>query len=191
MVTEQKVIEYPFELTEGGSSDDPVRVQIPLVRGIVQPLEVVFPPGPAGLVGVRAYQGSHQLVPQRDTKWLIGDGITYPHHTPINLLSPPYVITLEGYNEDETYEHTIIFRFTVTSPVEDPLVAIGELLRARLPSDSSPYIVAIPQMLAEITNTKLLLENYVVPMLDAMNKRDEDRWRSEIKGMSMEELARL
>lgn len=191
MVTEQKVIEYPFKLSSEGLPTDPTREQVPLVRGIIQPLEVIFPPGPAGLVGVRAYQGSHQLVPQRDTRWLVGDDITYPHYTPINLLSSPYVITLEGYNEDEEYDHTIIFRFTVIIPFDDPVKAIMALLGKRLPAELPTYMEGIPDLLTEMINTKLLLENYLIPTLDAMNKRDEDRWRSEIRDKPMEELARL
>lgn len=191
MITEKKVIEYPFFLESGGSEDAPIRQQVPLVRGIIQPIEVIFPPGPAGLVGIRAYQGSHQLVPQRDTSWLIGDDITYPHHTPIDLLSPPYTITLEGYNEDDTYDHTIIVRFSITVPVTDPVAAITKLLRDRIPDELPFYMKALPDMLTEIINTHLILENYVVPILDQMNKREEDRWRSEINAQSIEELARL
>jgi len=190
MITEKKVIEYPFLLKSGGSSDNPLLQQVKLVRGIVQPLEVIFPPGPAGLVGVRAYQGSHQLVPQRDTSWLSGDGITYPHDTPIDLLSPPYVITLQGYNEDETYDHTIIFRFSITVPISDPVLAITELLKDRLPSELPFYIKAMPEILAEIINTKLVVENYVVPILREINQRDEDRWRKEILSGSLTDLAR-
>lgn len=190
MITEKKVIEYPFLLESGGSSDDPTRFQVQLVRGIVQPLEVIFPPGPAGLVGVRAYQGSHQLVPQRDTTWLTGDGITYPHATPIDLLAAPYTITVEGYNEDETYDHTIIFRFSITVPVTDPATLIIELLKDRIPTELPFYMKAFPEMLAEIINTKLILENYVVPILREMNQRDTDRWRKELLSGTLSDLAR-
>ncbi|GAH73967.1 unnamed protein product, partial [marine sediment metagenome] len=100
-------------------------------------------------------------------------------------------IRVLGYNEDETYPHTITFRFTVATLIDDPAAAIEKLLKDRLPGELPSYTKALPDMLVEIVNTKLVLENYVVPILDQMNKRDEDRCRSEIKGMSMEELARL
>ncbi|GAI07665.1 unnamed protein product, partial [marine sediment metagenome] len=109
----------------------------------------------------------------------------------VDLITGSKILRVEGYNEDETYPHTIIFRFTVAIPFDDPLLAINEVLRDRLPIEPSPYLVSIPDILTEIVNTKLVLENYVVPILRKIYEQDKDRYRAEIHNKTLEELARL
>jgi len=191
MLTEKRVVEHFLTLEEGGGRHDITEEKVHLVSGICTLIEIIFPPGPAGLVGVRALQGVHQLIPESNKLWLTGDDITYPHAAPVDLLTNTKTLRVLGYNEDEEFPHTIIFRFTVATLIDDPAAAIEKLLKDRLPGELPFYIKVLPDMLTEIVNTKLILENYIVPLLGEMNKRDETRWRSEIKDKPMEELARL
>lgn len=190
MITEQKVVEYPFELASGTLEADFTREQIKLKKGIIQPLEVIFPPGPSGLVGVRCKQGSHVLVPQRDTDWLVGDDITYPHYTPIDLMSEPFTLTVEGYNADTVYDHTIIFRFTLITPVPDRIAEIIEVLREDWPHKTKEYLAAISEITSEIADTRLLLSDFVVPILREMNEREKIERLEGLRSQSIEELAR-
>lgn len=191
MKPEQKVVEYHLELEEGGDTSTITREEVSLYPGICTLIEVVFPPGPAGLVGVRALQGLHQLIPESNKLWLTGDDTTYPHGSPVDLITGSKILRVEGYNTDETYSHTIIFRFTVAIPTIDSVALLTEVLKERIPTEIPFYIKALPEILAEASETKLILKDFVLPILDAMNKRDEDRWRAEIRSKPIEELMRL
>ena len=190
MITEERVIEYPFALSKGGSADDYIREQVKLKSGIIQPLLVIFPPGPSGLVGVRCKQGAYQLVPQRDTEWLIGDDITYPHETPVNLLSPPFTLTLEGYNSDTVYDHTIIFRFVIKALVPDYIQEIVTLLQENLPIKDGDYRLSIPDIRKEISEIKMLLSEYIIPILVSIDARGEAEKAGRLSAYSFEDLSR-
>lgn len=82
-----------------------------LTRGIVKRVEVVFPRGCAGLVGVRIFRGPVQVIPLNAPAWLDTDGETISINTEIDLSINPYELEVRGYNLDDTYSHTIRFRF--------------------------------------------------------------------------------
>ena len=145
--------EVEFTIPVGVTREAPLRKEVTLPRGIVEELDVIFPPGPVGLVGVRVFRGLHQVVPARYADWLIGEDITFTHRTPVELLSEPYVLTLEGYNEDEVYDHTVIFRFTVRSPEPDTEEQILAELQ-KIPVEDlrklSEELVHLPERLEEV-----------------------------------------
>jgi hypothetical protein len=107
-----------------------------LTRGIVKRVEVVFPRGCAGLVGVRIFRGPIQIIPLNAPAWLDTDGETIGINTEIDLSVNPYEVEIRGYNLDDTYSHTIRFRFEleliraeiiITNPAEE-----SESLKERL-----------------------------------------------------------
>jgi hypothetical protein len=90
-----------------------------LTRGIVREVEIVFPRGLAGLVGVRLFRSTRQVIPQNPVEWLVTDGETITAKVDVDLSQEPYELELRGYNEDEVYNHTIRARFTIeTLPAE-------------------------------------------------------------------------
>jgi len=82
-----------------------------LSRGIIRKVEIVFPRGCAGLVGVRIFRESVQVIPLNYPAWLDSDGETISINTEIDLSVNPYEVEVRGYNIDDTYPHTIRFRF--------------------------------------------------------------------------------
>jgi len=56
-----------------------------LSRGIIRKVEIVFPRGCAGLVGVRIFRGSVQIIPLNYPAWLDTDGETITINTEIDL----------------------------------------------------------------------------------------------------------
>ena len=84
-----------------------------LTRGIVREVEIVFPRGLAGLVGVRLFRSTRQVIPQNPVEWLVTDGETITAKVDVDLSQEPYELELRGYNEDEVYNHTIRARFTI------------------------------------------------------------------------------
>jgi len=107
-----------------------------LTRGIIKRTQIVFPRGCAGLVGVRIFRFSVQVIPSNYPAWLDTDGETITVESEIDLMENPYEVEVRGYNLDDTYQHTIRFRFEIVLPEEEfkvPLVEEeSERLLARL-----------------------------------------------------------
>jgi len=90
-----------------------------LTRGIVKRVELVFPRGCAGLVGVRIFRGSVQVIPLNFPAWIDTDGETVRINSDIDLRVNPYELEVRGYNIDDTYPHTIRVRVEMGLPEED------------------------------------------------------------------------
>jgi hypothetical protein len=92
----------------------PVETTIEIHPGIALGGEVFFPPGCAALAHVQVYYWEHQVAPVNPDGYFSGDG---PPATPFNLdleiVDPPYLFTVVGWNEDDTYPHTPIVRINV------------------------------------------------------------------------------
>jgi len=81
-----------------------------LARGIIHYAEFEFPPGCAGLVHVYVLRGIHQVYPTNPDGDLSSDSYVIPVHDHYPLLTPPYELKFCGWNEDDTYDHTITLR---------------------------------------------------------------------------------
>ena len=183
--------EVEFNIPVGVTKEDPLRREVTLPRGIIEELDVVFPPGPVGLVGVRVFRGLHQVVPARYEDWLVGEDITFTHRTPVELLSEPYVLTLEGYNEDEVYDHTVIFRFTVRSPEPDTETLILAEVQ-KIPVEElrklSEELVHLPERLEEMAE---LVREQVAGPLGRLVELLERQEREKVRELSLSELAKI
>jgi hypothetical protein len=110
---------YTFRVNSLTSKDSEAVKVCRLTRGIVKEIALTFPRGLAGLVGVRLFRSTRQVIPQNPVEWLVTDGETVTAKVDVDLSQEPYELELRGYNEDEVYNHTIRARFTIeTLPAE-------------------------------------------------------------------------
>jgi len=86
-----------------------------LTRGIIKRVDINFPSGCAGLVGVRLFKDSQQVIPSNYPKWIETDGETIPILSSIDLSQIPYELEFQAYNLDDTFNHTIRVRITMES----------------------------------------------------------------------------
>jgi len=82
-----------------------------LTRGVITRSQIVFPRGCAGLVGVRVFRFSLQVIPLNFPSWLDTDNEVITVLSRIDLMEEPYEVEARGFNLDDTYQHTIRFRF--------------------------------------------------------------------------------
>ncbi|KKL68318.1 hypothetical protein LCGC14_2126180 [marine sediment metagenome] len=87
--------------------DDPVSVEIPIQPMIIDRVEITFPSRCVGLVGVRFLYQSRVLFPYNPDEWYRGDGQTVVFSPNLELKERPLFITIEGYNDDDTFQHNI------------------------------------------------------------------------------------
>lgn len=82
-------------------------VRISVGESTVTSVRIRFPRGCAGLVGVRLLDRSMQFAPLPAPGWIVADGESIIWKENRKLAGSPFEISIELYNEDDTYPHTI------------------------------------------------------------------------------------
>jgi len=87
-----------------------VEEQLTVEEDVITRIQIRFPPGPCSLVKAAVFYGAERIFPHPAYDWAAGDdeiveGFLY-------WLAPekPCTLTLKAYNEDEAYNHTVLFR---------------------------------------------------------------------------------
>ncbi len=106
---------YLHELTIPAqtSKASAVTAEVSVVEGVITEVNILFPLGCKGLVGVQVKDWQHIVWPTNPDLWLIADGETIHWSDDYELSGNPHTLTVRGYNEDDSYPHTIYFRFVV------------------------------------------------------------------------------
>jgi len=86
-----------------------------VTKGLVYKIELDFPPGSAGLLGVAVYDGGFQVWPSTLGEWFTGDGILISFDDVYLKETEPYVFDIYTYNEDDTYDHSVTVRLGLVS----------------------------------------------------------------------------
>jgi hypothetical protein len=94
----------------------PVIENVEILESFLWGIYIFFPPGPCGLAGFRIKIGEWQFFPALEGQWFFGDDV--------NILIPigywlehiPETFTIEFYNNDDTYEHTITVGLIAVPP---------------------------------------------------------------------------
>ncbi len=96
------------------AEDSPYEEDLKLTDGVITHVEVEFPAGCAGLAHSYARQAVHQVFPTNPDGQLCSDNhvITWDDYE--DLDADPRVLTIAGWNTDDTYPHTITWRIELT-----------------------------------------------------------------------------
>lgn len=86
-----------------------------VTKGLVYKVEFDFPPGHAGLTFVRVRDGLHQVWPTTSDQWFSGEGQTISFDDTHLKLSPPFEFSIDTYNLDDTFDHTVTVRVGLVS----------------------------------------------------------------------------
>jgi len=95
------------------SEHAPVTYELRLARGVITHVEIEFPPGCAGLACCRILYRERALYPTNPEGYFRADGYTVSWDDDYQFPARPAHIKLIGWNDDDTYEHTLTFRFVV------------------------------------------------------------------------------
>ena len=169
----------------------PQRTEIPVAKGIVTQTRITFPPGPAGYTGIRVRHGGVQVIPARLTEWLTGDDITFTYSQTLNLLGTGGTLTVEAYNEDTVYNHTVIFTFEVSFAEKEPEELLLELLSGKFDVKTGDILEVLTSMLTSIVELKSLLDSWI----EETRKKQEEKELGELlrylRQLKLEELANI
>lgn len=90
-----------------------------LASGLIYKVEIYFPPGPCGLVGVAVQSAIHRLYPFGESEWFIGDNVTISFDDEMSFNIATKQVEIWTYNLDEKFAHSIQVRMGLIS---DPLI---------------------------------------------------------------------
>lgn len=128
--------DFSFTIPANTAQALPHTEDVKLTHGVVHRVEIGFPKGCAGLAHLQIRRGLHQVWPTNPAGSFNTDGYTIPINEYYKLFAEPYILTLVGWNLDDTFPHTLEVRFgilpeKVLMPEETFIAAFKKLL-ARL-----------------------------------------------------------
>ena len=100
-------------LAAGKTEAQATKTYFKVNKGVISNMWITFPAGCAGLVKLRIYHEVHPLINENKANYIRGDNITF--HFPIifEITEEPMRLTVEAWNEDATYDHTIDILFLI------------------------------------------------------------------------------
>ena len=100
-------------LTHGATEATLTRTQFGINRGVIYRIWIHFPPGCAGLVKLRIYHQGHPFLPVEEDAYIKGDSYVFEFPIMFEILEPPEQITIDAWNEDDVYDHSIDVSFLI------------------------------------------------------------------------------
>jgi len=100
-------------LTEGKTEATATKRYFKVNKGVISNIWITFPAGCAGLVKMRIYHEGHPFVPVNQDNYIRGDNYTFQFPVMYEITEEPMILTVEAWNEDATYEHTIDILFLI------------------------------------------------------------------------------
>lgn len=107
------LFEYALTIPANTAQADAVELEAPLAPGIVSRVDIQFPRGCVGLVHVQVLKSEHQVWPVNLDGDISAEGLVVSWPEDYELDDDPLAFTLRGWNEDDTFPHTITFRFAL------------------------------------------------------------------------------
>jgi len=126
MFYEQRIT-IPPNTTETSPTTEVLNVH----PGILKRVQVRFPPGCCGLAHLQVKYLDRTIYPANINSDISGDGEPIEFEEDIILNDVPFEFTLVGWNEDDTYSHTIIVRMQILSEEQD-IATMLKMLAAEL-----------------------------------------------------------
>ena len=91
----------------------PVTRSLRIPKGDITEVRVIFPVGCADLAHVRIFALDKQIYPSNLGSYYQGDGVFFLIRDRYPLSEFVQEVKVEGYNEDDTYQHTVTVGITV------------------------------------------------------------------------------
>ena len=109
---------YSFALVIPANTpqSSPASLSCKLTAGTIERVDIQFPAGCAGLVHVSINHLLHQLAPNNPDGTFSSDGQTISFGEDYPLKAAPYAVTFKGWNDDDTFPHTITLWLSIRRP---------------------------------------------------------------------------
>lgn len=110
-------MDYKFSLTVPANTSQraPVTAVATLTPGVIRQVWLYFPWGCANLVSVAILHGLTQVWPSSPDVGYSANDLAIQFAENYELPVNEHELTLVGWSTDDTFSHTVIFRFTIES----------------------------------------------------------------------------
>lgn len=88
----------------------PYEAEIEFDEDVLAEIQLYFPPPSGHLCHAACWYGEEQFLPSADYDWVSGNDETVKAEPMIEADETWTTIRLEAYNEDDTYDHTLLWR---------------------------------------------------------------------------------
>jgi len=99
--------------------DNPVEKTLGIQGAILERVHFLIPSGHQSLARLAIFYGIRQIFPKQPGTWLKGEDESFSMRIGWRLPESKVKITLKGWNEDDTYQHTFYLRLEVVEKVEE------------------------------------------------------------------------
>jgi len=114
----------------GATASSKKKTVLKVARGTTYKFEVLFPPGPSGLLHLQVCDALHQVWPTNPDANFSGDGETISFEDEFLIDEPPYELQAFTWNEDDTYAHGLTIRIGIKALSGTYYLSAEELARA-------------------------------------------------------------
>ncbi len=94
-------------LSAGATEDSLTKTQFDVNKGVISMIWLTFPAGCVGLVKVRLKHQGYPFLPVDIKDNISGDNYVFVYPVMFEIKTQPEDITIEAWNEDALYNHTI------------------------------------------------------------------------------------
>lgn len=101
--------------SSGGSAGSPTPNIYKVNKGVLHYIFVNFPPGCRGLVKLRISVNGSPILPVEKDAYINYDSYVLEAPVFIEVKEEPLTVLVEGWNEDDTYDHTIDIGFSIVN----------------------------------------------------------------------------
>jgi hypothetical protein len=111
---------YEFDVTAPANTPAiaPAAVLARLNKGLITQVSVQIPSGHMALTGAQIWRGNSQVWPSNPGGYFKGDGLVLTWPEDYVLADEPLALKLVMWNSDDTYSHTMTFRFALLGLAE-------------------------------------------------------------------------
>lgn len=100
-------------LSSGATEATATKKYFKVNKGVISNIWITFPAGCAGWVKLRIYHEGHPFVPVNRDNYIRGNDYTFQFPIMFEITEEPMRLTVEAWNEDATYDHTIDVLFLI------------------------------------------------------------------------------
>lgn len=107
---------YDLEIAANVSENNKAQLVCPISYGIIRKVGIYFRGGCADLAHVQIFRFEHQLFPTNVGESYAYDNYAIEFEEYYPIIDSPFELIVRGWNEDDTFSHTISFMFLVLIP---------------------------------------------------------------------------
>ena len=98
----------------GTPASAPASNKFSVSAGRITEIELLFPPGSAGLARIQIFYRDRQIYPTSIGEFFRGDDHLINWNDQYDLIDEPYELELRGWSPNAIYEHTIYVQCTIS-----------------------------------------------------------------------------